>query len=139
MRLIHPKLHALLDYCIAVLAILSPVLFSFGDGKSETVLPLAFGLLIILYSFFTDYPLGMARQIPFELHLRMDQLAAILMIASPWLFNFADEVYIPHVALGLALFISSVLAGNDILHFIQSIRQRPWEKWFRIPGVGSGE
>src|SRR5688572_1026617 len=108
MRLIHPKLHACLDYFIALLSILSPVLFNFGMGEYETIIPLSFGLLIILYSFFTDYPLGLSRQISLDLHLRMDQFAGLLMMASPWIFNFRDLVYVPHVVLGLALIINSV-------------------------------
>jgi len=131
--MLSPKLHACLDYCIALLSILSPVIFGFGEGQEETIIPLAFGLLIILYNFFTDYPLGMSKSIPLFLHLRMDQIAGLLMIMSPWIFSFHEIIYLPHVLLGLALIISSVLTGNDILLLIQSIRERPWEKWFRMP------
>ncbi|HYF30733.1 MAG TPA: hypothetical protein VD993_06415 [Chitinophagaceae bacterium] len=133
MRILHPKLHAVLDYFIALLSILSPVLFNFGTGQRETLASLCFGLLIILYSFFTDYLLGLAKQISLDLHLRMDQFLGALMMASPWLFNFDEAIYLPHILLGLSLFVSAMLTGNDIILLVQSIKQRPWEKWFRMP------
>lgn len=133
MRLIHPKLHAGLDYCIALLSILSPVLFGFGTGKYETLVPVCFGLLIILYSFMTDYGFGMSRQLSLDLHLRIDQFVALLMIATPWLMNFKEVVFIPLACLGLALLVSSFLTGNDISQLMQLLRQRPWMKWFRMP------
>lgn len=132
MRLLSPKFHALLDYCFALFSILSPVLFGLEDGR-ETIVLLCFGLLIILYSFFTDYALGLSRQVPLALHLRIDQLVALMMMASPWLLNFEDVIYLPHVSLGFALLANSLLTTDEILVFIQFLRQRPWEKWFRMP------
>jgi hypothetical protein len=60
------KLHALLDYFIALLSILSPLIFGFGEGKAETLLPIGYGMLLILYSFFTDYELGISKQISLQ-------------------------------------------------------------------------
>jgi hypothetical protein len=34
-------------------------------------------------------------------HLALDVLSGIVLAASPWLFDFADRVYLPHLILGL--------------------------------------
>jgi hypothetical protein len=126
MRTMPSKIHGCLDYAIALISILSPVLFGFGEGNSETLLPIAFGMLIILYSFFTDYETGLSKQIPFYLHVRMDQIAGALLATSPWLFRFYEEVYLPHVILGMMLIVSSLLAGNDLPALFNAIRHRSW-------------
>ena len=124
------KIHACVDYFIALVSIFSPVLFGFGEGGIETLLPIMFGMLLILYSFFTNYELGLSKQIPLFLHFRMDQMAGALLAASPWFINFSETVYLPHMVLGIALVVSSLLAGNDIPMIVQAFRNR---SWFRVP------
>lgn len=118
------KIHGCVDYVIALISILSPLLFGFGEGSLETLVPIAFGMVLILYSFFTDYELGMAKQIPLYLHFRLDQMAGGLLAASPWLFNFNEVVYLPHVILGITLIVSSLLAGNELAALVQLVRNR---------------
>jgi hypothetical protein len=42
-----------------------------------------------------------AKLIPMPVHLGADILVGLVLIASPWLLGFADEVWIPHVVLGV--------------------------------------
>jgi len=132
MRTVPGKIHGILDYAIALLSILSPVLFGFGEGNAETLIPIAFGMLLILYSFFTNYELGLSKQIPLFLHLRMDQMAGTLLAASPWLCKFNETVSRPHVVLGIALVVSSLLAGNELPALFNAIRHRSWHH-LRLP------
>jgi hypothetical protein len=41
------------------------------------------------------------RRIPMSTHLILDMLSGTVLAASPWLFGFADEVWVPHVVLGI--------------------------------------
>jgi len=118
------------DYFIAFLSIFSPVFFGFGEGGIETLFPIGFGMLLILYSFFTNYELGLSKQIPLFLHFRLDQMAGALLAASPWLLNFSETVYLPHLLLGIALVVSSLLASNDVPMMVEALRNR---SWFRVP------
>lgn len=34
-------------------------------------------------------------------HLWLDGLSGVLLAASPWLFNFYDRVFLPHLLIGL--------------------------------------
>src|SRR5688572_21846701 len=131
MRLITSRLHAFLDYGIALFSIVLPILIGI-EGQRETMALLGFGLLIILYSLFTNYTLGMSQQIPLWLHFRIDQLLGLVMIASPWLMNFNESIYLPHILLGLALIINALLATDEFLTFLHFMKQRPWSKWFRM-------
>jgi hypothetical protein len=36
-------------------------------------------------------------------------LSGLLLAASPWVFGFADAVWIPHVVLGITEFIASLV------------------------------
>src|SRR5687767_4416014 len=113
MRFIETKTHGYLDYLMGALLIASPWLFDFAMGGAETWIPVILGAGAILYSLFTDYELGASRQISMRTHLTLDLMSGALLAASPWLFGFADEVWQPHLILGLleigaALFTKTV-------------------------------
>jgi hypothetical protein len=101
MRLISRKVHGLLDYLVGILLIASPWLFSFYDGSTQTFVPIALGVAAILYSLITDYELGLTGVISFSAHLVLDTCSGIFLAASPWIFGFSDQVYVPHLVLGL--------------------------------------
>lgn len=128
MRPMPTKLHATIDYVIALFSILSPLIFQFGKGGLETLVPIGFGLLLILYSFFTDYEFSLTKEIPLWIHFRMDQLGGLFMAASPWLLGFDEHVYLPNVILGLALVVNSLLASPEVFSVIHEIRARPLSK-----------
>ena len=95
------KTHGYLDYLVAVLLIAAPWLFGFYRGGTESWVPIILGVTTIVYSLLTNYELGAFRVIPFNVHLGIDVLSGIFLAASPWLFNFADYVYVPHLVVGL--------------------------------------
>ena len=101
MKIIGTKTHGYLDYIMGILLIASPWIFDFDRGGAETWVPVILGAGMILYSLFTDYELGMSRQISMRTHLTLDMAGGALLAVSPWLFGFADYVYVPHLVLGI--------------------------------------
>jgi hypothetical protein len=101
MKFINQKTHGYLDYIVGLLLIAAPWIFNFNRGGVETWVLVALGAAAILYSLFTDYELGIIRKIPFKTHLILDALHGVILAASPWLFNFSDYVYLPHLLLGV--------------------------------------
>ena len=99
--LIPTRIHGVLDYLLGLLLIASPWLFGFDDESTAKWIPIVLGAGVILYSVLTDYELGAARVIPMSVHLLLDAAGGILLAASPWLFGFSDDVWVPHVVLGL--------------------------------------
>lgn len=102
MRFIPTKIHGYLDYSVGLLLIATPWLFGFARGGADTWVPVILGASAIIYSLFTDYELGVSRKLSMRGHLGLDLASGILLAASPWLFGFADYVYLPHLILGLA-------------------------------------
>jgi hypothetical protein len=103
MRIIPTRIHGMLDYATGLLLLISPYLFGFSDvGGAAQYIPMLLGAAIIGLSLVTDYELSIAKLIPMPMHLAGDVGAGVLLAASPWLFGFADQVYWPHVIVGLA-------------------------------------
>ncbi len=49
----------------------------------------------------TDYEGGGKKAIFMSGHLTMDVILGIFLAASPWLFNFDEYVYLPHLIVGI--------------------------------------
>lgn len=85
---------------MGLLLILAPWIFRLPEGAATTV-PIVLGAGTIVYSLMTDYELGLLKVLSMKVHLGIDLLAGIFLIATPWLFGFADQVYWPFVILGI--------------------------------------
>jgi hypothetical protein len=101
MKIISTKVHGILDYMMGVILIAAPWIFGFADNSIATMLPCILGALTIVYSLMTDYELGLSDNISMRTHLVIDFISGILLAASPWIFGFADVVYLPHLILGI--------------------------------------
>ena len=105
MRFIPTKFHAPLDYIVGVVLIAAPWLFEFSDHTAGTVVSVVLGAGLIAYSLVTDYELGVWKVAPMAVHNLIDIVAGALLVASPWLFGFADEgavAWLPMVVIGAA-------------------------------------
>ena len=78
-----------------------PLAREFGPGP-QTWLPVLLGAGAIIYSLLTDYELGVIPLISMPAHLTLDALGGLLLASSPWVFGFAEFLWVPHVAFGLA-------------------------------------
>ncbi len=101
MRIIPTRVHGVLDYLMGLLVAASPWIFGFADGGAETWIPVILGLGVILYSLVTDYELGVAKVLSMPTHLLLDLGGGAILAVSPWIFGFADDVWAPHLILGL--------------------------------------
>ena len=105
MRFIPTKFHAPLDYIVGAALIAAPWIFQFSEHKAATIVPIVLGIGLIAYSLFTNYELGVWKVAPMAVHNVFDVVAGTVLLASPWLFGFADEsanVWLPHVIVGAA-------------------------------------
>lgn len=109
MQIIPTNVHGFIDYLTGALLILAPFLFGFATGGPEQWIPLLLGIAVILYSLLTDYEMGAVRLIPFPVHLVIDVAGGVLLLASPWLFGFADTVFWPHVLVGAMEIVIPIL------------------------------
>lgn len=103
MRFISTRMHAVMDYATGALLIAVPLLWQNDTAVPSAAVwtPVAIGSLMLMQSLFTDYEFSIANVLAVSAHLRMDAIAGVLLAASPWLFGFAETVWVPHVIVGI--------------------------------------
>jgi hypothetical protein len=101
MNIIDTKLHGILDYLVGLLLIIAPLLLLGTAAGNAFWVPAGLGFTTILYSLLTDYELGIYRKIKMSAHLTLDVLSGMLLMVSPWVFDFWQISWIPYVAVGL--------------------------------------
>lgn len=114
MKIISTKMHGFLDYAMGLLLIASPWIFGFASNGWETWIPVVLGMSTIIYSLMTDYELGLSDNISMRTHLIVDACSGVLLAASPWIFGFADTVFLPHLILGIAEIIAVSLTTTVV-------------------------
>jgi hypothetical protein len=108
MKFLNPRIHAFLDYALAIALALAPMLFDFIGTARVLCFVLAGSILVL--SLLTRYPLGVIRAIPFKIHGYIELAAGIFTLAAPWILNFdqiglARNLFIGVGVLVVALFI----------------------------------
>lgn len=108
-RFIPTKVHGALDYIVAIVLVLAPLIFNFESvGGAAVVVPVVLGILLFIYSLLTRYEWGLIKLIAMPLHLIIDIVAAAFLTLSPFLFGFADEApnaWVPHVVVGILVIL----------------------------------
>lgn len=112
-RIISRPVHAVLDYLSGIAMIASPWISGFVGIAFARNIMLVVGIIVILMSLFTNYEGGVSKKIAMSTHLWGDLFMGIFLVASPWLFFFAETVYIPHVAFGMLSIVASLLTVNS--------------------------
>lgn len=102
------RIHGMLDYLEGLLLIAAPWILGFARGGAETWSAVGVGAAILLYSLLTDYEFGAVRKIPVYVHLWLDAIGAVFLIASPWLLGFDEITWTPHTTAGALILL---LAG----------------------------
>ena len=85
-----PFIHGVIEYVAGVLFIAAPFLFGY-DSRAATAVSLVFGVALIVITASSDLPTGLAKTLPVTIHAVIDLVAAIFLIAAPFLFGFNDE------------------------------------------------
>ncbi len=83
MKPISPRIHGVIDYGAVLLAFAAPSLL--GLKGSARPLSYLFGAAYLGVSALTAYPLGLAREIPFPTHGKIELFSAPALLALPWL------------------------------------------------------
>lgn len=117
MRVFTTRAHGILDYTVGALLVVSPWLLGFADGGAETWVPVLLGTATLAYSALTDYELGVVKRLQMPVHLWLDALSGLLLAVSPWLLSFDDQVWAPHLVIGLGemavAFLTDTIPGYE--------------------------
>jgi len=111
-KLLPAWFHAIADYAVGALLIVVPIVVGGSDKAVAT--GIVVGAVVLLVSMATRYPLGVFKVLPFTVHSAGDYLAAALLLAAPWLVNFADTdpgITAFYVVAGLAVLAVSLVTN----------------------------
>ena len=98
-------LHAVADYAVGASLII--VALASGASGAAVATGVVVGVVVLLVSMATKYPLGVFKVLPFTVHSAGDYLAAALLIVAPFALGFRSD------APGLSAFY--IIAGIAVL------------------------
>ena len=87
-----PVIETAVRAIVGLLLLVAPNLLDFADvGGAAVWVPRIVGLMILLQALMTDYELGLIKVLPIGMHLLADYVVGLVLLASPWLFNFSGR------------------------------------------------
>lgn len=95
-RFVTQKMHAYIDYPVALGLIAMPFLLGLGASNPLAVtLSLATGVAALVLTALTDHETGVARVLPYSVHLAVDFMVGLVFVAAPFVLGFAglDAAY----------------------------------------------
>src|SRR5436190_853438 len=96
---INTKLHGIIDYAFAFVLLL-PWITDFNQASRDTIMLSSVGILVVFTSVLTDYEFGLIKLIPMRVHLVLDILISIFLVATPWIFPVYNYLYYWPLLLG---------------------------------------
>ena len=129
-RPIDSTLHGVTDYTVGTLLMTAfPRLVGVEGTDSAKQIRIA-GAAHVGYSTVTDYPLGIAKLIPYRAHLAIDLLGALALGATPFVtgqWKQGRRHWVPHVALAAfelnSLLMSDPTGKGDFHGDVDAVRE----------------
>lgn len=107
MKFLSTRTHTIIGLIVGVALIVAPWLFAFADqGGAAVMVPIYVGIFILLSELTTTSPISAFKLVPMRIHVMMDVLTGLFLLASPWLFGFNDleaNAWVPHVIVGVLI------------------------------------
>jgi hypothetical protein len=89
MKFVTKKIHAFLDYPVAIALISLPFLLELGSSSSIAIqLSVITGIAAFILTLLTDHQLGVYRVIPYRFHLIVDFMVGVVFVLAPFIFSF---------------------------------------------------
>jgi hypothetical protein len=133
-RPIDATLHGVTDYTAGTtLLTVFPRLAHIGGTESARQIRTA-GAIHAGYSTMTDYPLGIFKVIPYQVHLGLDAVGALALAATPFIsgqWKQGTKHWVPHVALCLfelsSLLLTDPTGEGDFHGDVEAVRSANME------------
>ena len=89
MKFVTKRIHAFLDYPVALALIALPFLLGLGSSNPLALqLSVTVGVAAFILTLLTDHHLGVFRVIPYKYHLLVDFMVAVVFVLAPFVFSF---------------------------------------------------
>jgi hypothetical protein len=116
---ISTKFYGVINWVAVILLLTAP--WDFGAwhpgfytvGGAALFLPLFFGWIQFIMAVFTDNSHGFIKVFPLQMHLFLDLVIGSFLLASPFIFHYADKVVWPQVLLGGLLCVAAIFTKKS--------------------------
>ena len=89
MKFVTKRIHAFLDYPVAIALIGLPFLLSLGSSNPLALqLSVATGIAAFILTLLTDHHLGAFKIVSYKIHLIVDFMVAVVFILAPFILSF---------------------------------------------------
>ncbi len=89
MNFVTKKIHAFIDYPVALALIIFPFLLGLGSSNPLALkISVTVGIAAFILTLLTDHETGVFRIIPYRLHLIVDFLVGIVFLLAPFILSF---------------------------------------------------
>ena len=96
MRFVTRRVHAYLDYPVALTLLAMPFVLNLGVANPlARWLSVATGLAALVLTLLTDHETGVVRVVPYWVHVAVDRLVGVVFVLAPLLLDFTglDAAY----------------------------------------------
>ncbi len=83
--------HGAIEYLAGIALIAMPLILDVEAGAA-VALAVALGIVVLLVAATTEEPPGLIELIPIEIHVVLDFVLSVVLIATPFVFAFSNEV-----------------------------------------------
>jgi hypothetical protein len=116
MKFISPKIHGLIDYLVVIFLFISPTVFGFTGLLA--IFTYALGAVHLLLTAFTNYPLGIVKVIPVNLHASIEVLVGIVLIVLAYtLFKDNSDGKLYYVIFGTVVLLTWLVTDYRGVHY----------------------
>ncbi len=89
MNFITKRIHAFLDYPVAIALVTLPFILSLGSSSAIAFqLSVATGVAALILTLLTDHHLGLFKVIDYKFHLLVDFIVGVVFVLAPFIFSF---------------------------------------------------
>lgn len=89
MKFVTKRMHAFLDYPVALALIILPFILGLGTTNPLALqLSVVTGIAALILTILTDHHLGIFKVVSYKLHLIVDFAVAVVFILAPFVFGF---------------------------------------------------
>jgi len=129
-RPIDATLHGVTDYSVGTTLMTVFPRLAGVEGTPAAAQIRAAGAIHAGYSTITDYPLGLVKVLPYQVHLALDAVGAVALAAVPFVtgqYKRGRKQWVPHVGLALFELVSLLMTdptgrGDDKAN-VQAVRE----------------
>jgi hypothetical protein len=106
MKLISSRTHTVIGLIVGAALVVAPWILQFDDVEAAKWSAVLVGLFVLVNEIVTTSPASPLKIVPMRVHVALDVVTGVFLLATPFLFRFADEdanVWVPHVVVGVLI------------------------------------